>query len=201
LRWEARRINAKAGASANFEFYDLNVRYDFMDFLGLLDLGVYGVIEQLASCRKREASDLHGLYYYSCSRLSLLLVEHFGSVHIVDGIGCFQKKWIVLEKGIKAPKHSDGIERFGQDWIGKVDILAWQSAWHPGVRRGGSILKWKQRRLVNSLENDGYNIRDGTIIPVPIRKLVQTLEDCELGNSKPRFASILFPSPLGCGHI
>jgi hypothetical protein len=64
----------RLGASANFEFYDLNVRYDFMDFNGLLDLGVPGVNEQLASCRKREASGLHGLYYYSCSRLSLLLV-------------------------------------------------------------------------------------------------------------------------------
>jgi hypothetical protein len=97
-----------------------------MDFLSLLDLGVNGVIEQLASCRKREASGLHGLYYYSSSRLSLLLAEHFGSVHIVDGFGCFQKKWIVMEKGIKAPKHSDGIGRFGKDWIWKVDILAWQ---------------------------------------------------------------------------
>ncbi len=105
-----------------------------MDFLGLLDLGVDGVIEQ----RTRAAGKEKHLVCMDCITILALvclsyLVEHFASVYVVDGIGCFQKKWSVMEKGFEAPKHRDGIGRFGKDWIGKVDILAWQRHGTQGV--------------------------------------------------------------------
>jgi hypothetical protein len=37
----------------------------------------------------------------------------------------FSKEMGRYGKGIKAPKDSDGIGRFGKDWVGKVDLLAW----------------------------------------------------------------------------
>ncbi len=91
---EARRTKAKTGRFCQFEFYDLNVRYDFMDFVSLLGIG-YKWYQRAAGKEKH-------LVCMDCITI-LTLFCHICWCSIME------------EGNKKVRKDSDGIGGFGRE--------------------------------------------------------------------------------------